>query len=200
MKNSEHKANQDNKTKSQGEGGTAATARATFAGGCFWCMQPIFESLQGVISATVGFTGGHTANPTYEEVSSGHTGHAEAVEVIYDPKKITYQELVEVFWRNIDPTTYNRQFSDYGSQYRTAIFYHNLEQRKLAEQSKAQLERAGSLGDKPIATEILPATTFYPAEEYHQDFFRKESFRYNLYKQGSGRESRLRELWGIAHK
>ena len=200
MENIEQKINQTAKNKSQSENESTERVKATFAGGCFWCMQPIFDSLQGVISTTVGYTGGHTENPTYEEVSSGHTGHAEAVELIYDPKKISYQEILDVFWRNIDPTTYNKQFSDYGSQYRTAIFYHDLEQRKLAEQSKSQLEQSGNFGDKPIATEILPATVFYPADEYHQNYYRKESFHYNLYKQGSGREIRLRELWGAAHK
>ena len=156
--------------------------KATFAGGCFWCMQGPFDFLDGVISNKEGYIGGKKENPTYEEVSSGATGHTEAVEVVYDPQKVSYKKLLEVFWRNIDPTTKNQQFADRGSQYRTAIFYHNEEQKQLAEQSKLELERSNKF-DKPIVTEILPATTFYSAEDYHQDYYKKNPFRYEMYKQ-----------------
>jgi methionine-S-sulfoxide reductase len=168
--------------------------KATFAGGCFWCMQGPFDFLDGVISTTVGYMGGIIENPTYEEVSTGTTGHAEVVEVLYDPQKISYKELLEVFWRNIDPTTKNQQFADKGSQYRTAIFYHNEEQKKLAEQSKAELEKSGKF-DKPIVTEIVKATSFYPAEDYHQDYYKKNPFHYEMYKQGSGRASFVERIW-----
>src|SRR5262245_24586916 len=144
-------------------------AKATFAGGCFWCMEPPFDKLDGVISTTAGYTGGHKANPTYQEVSAGTTGHAEAVEIVYDPRKITYAQLLEVFWRNIDPTTADRQFCDVGSQYRAAIFYHDETQRALAEQSKRTVARR--LG-RPVVTEILRGTAFYVAEEYHQDYYK----------------------------
>lgn len=168
--------------------------KATFAGGCFWCMQGPFDFLDGVISTTVGYMGGIIENPTYEEVSTGTTGHAEVVEVLYDPQKISYKELLEVFWRNIDPTTKNQQFADKGSQYRTAIFYHNEEQKKLAEQSKAELEKSGKF-DKPIVTEIVKATSFYPAEDYHQDYYKKNPFHYEMYKQDSGRASFVERIW-----
>jgi peptide-methionine (S)-S-oxide reductase len=168
---------------------------ATFAGGCFWCMEPPFDELPGVISTTSGYTGGQTKNPTYEEVSAGHTGHAEAVEVVYDPARISYERLLEVFWKNIDPITPNRQFCDVGSQYRSAIFYHGDEQKELAEKSKRAIERSGRF-DKPIVTEIHPAGPFYKAEEYHQDYYKKNPFRFNFYKFTCGRARRLAELWG----
>lgn len=169
--------------------------RATFAGGCFWCMEAPFEQLDGVASVTAGYTGGAAPNPTYEQVSSGTTGHAEAVQVVYDPAKVTYQQLLEAFWRNIDPTTPDRQFADKGSQYRTAIFSHTEEQRRFAEASKAELARSGTF-DRPIVTEIVPASTFYPAEEYHQDYYKKNAIHYKLYRIGSGREGFLKKLWG----
>jgi peptide-methionine (S)-S-oxide reductase len=168
---------------------------ATFAGGCFWCMEPPFDELPGVISTTSGYTGGRTRNPTYEEVSAGHTGHAEAVEVVYDPARISYERLLEVFWRNIDPITPNRQFCDVGSQYRSAIFYHGDEQKLLAEKSKRAIESSGRF-DTPIVTEIHPAGPFYKAEEYHQDYYKKNPIRFNFYKFSCGRARRLAELWG----
>jgi methionine-S-sulfoxide reductase len=168
---------------------------ATFAGGCFWCMEPPFKDLAGVKKVTVGYTGGHKANPTYGDVSSGQTGHAEAVEIVFDPAQITYQKLLDVFWRNIDPTTKNAQFADHGTQYRTAIFYHDEEQKRLAEASKEQIARSGKF-DGPIVTEITPASTFYPAEEYHQSYYLKCPLRYKAYKAGSGRQSFLERLWG----
>ena len=173
--------------------------KATFAGGCFWCMEPPFEKLKGVHEVVSGYTGGHTENPKYGEVSSGRTGHAEAVEVLYDPSLITYDELLEVFWRNIDPTTKDRQFVDVGSQYRAAIFYHSEEQRKAAEDSKRNLEASGRFG-KPIVTEIVPAGAFYPAEEYHQDYYKKSAARYKFYRFNSGRDQYLDRIWGKDRK
>src|SRR5947199_16144 len=178
-------------------GGAAAGAEeratATFAGGCFWCMQPPFEKLEGVLSTTVGYTGGHTRNPTYEEVSAGGTGHAESVEIVYDPGKIGYAKLLDVFWHNVDPLTPEAQFCDHGHQYRTAIFYHDDTQRRLAEESKQRLaQRFG----RPIATEIVAATAFYPAEEYHQRYHEKNPVRYRFYRWHCGRDARLEELWG----
>ena len=170
-------------------------AKATFAGGCFWCMEPPFDKLEGVISTTSGYIGGHQENPTYQEVSAGGTGHAEAVEILYDPDKISYGELLDVFWHNIDPITANRQFCDSGSQYRSAIFYHDEAQHHLAEQSKRALEQSGRFS-QPIVTEIVPATTFYPAETYHQDYYRKNPLRYKFYRYSCGRDQRLEELWG----
>lgn len=169
--------------------------KATFAGGCFWCMQPAFDKLKGVVSTTVGYTGGHTINPTYEDVSAGNTGHAEAIEIVFDPSRVTYEELLNVFWRNIDPTTPNRQFSDSGSQYRTAILYHNDEQKRMAELSKERLDRTGRF-DRPIVTEVMPATTFYRAEECHQKYYQKNEARYKAYSSGSGRYEYLDEVWG----
>ena len=169
--------------------------KATFAGGCFWCMEPPFDELPGVISTTSGYTGGRTKNPTYEEVSSGVTGHAEAVEVVYDPTKITYARLLDVFWKNIDPLTPNRQFCDVGTQYRAAIFYHHDEQKRLAEASKKALETSGRF-QQPIVTELAPASPFYQAEEYHQDYYKKNPIRFNFYKYTCGRARRLEELWG----
>jgi len=170
------------------------TARATFAGGCFWCMEPPFDKLDGVISTTSGYTGGQVKNPTYEQVSAGGTGHAEALQVVYDPAKISYAQLLEVFWRNIDPTVKDRQFCDVGNQYRTAIFYHDDEQKRLALESKQRLDKSGKLG--AIQTEIVPAGAFYPAEDYHQDYYKKNPIRYKYYRWSCGRDQRLEELWG----
>ena len=175
----------------------ANTAKATFAGGCFWCMEPPFEALDGVVSVTSGYTGGAKDRPTYEEVSAGGTGHAESVEIAYDPAKVSYQKLLDVFWHNVDPTTPDRQFCDKGRQYRTAIFYHDDTQKRLAEESKAALERTGKLPG-PIVTEIVSAGPFWPAEEYHQDYYKKNPVRYRYYRYGCGRDARLRELWGDA--
>lgn len=175
----------------------AGTAKATFAGGCFWCMEPPFDVLPGVISTTSGYTGGTKTNPTYEQVSAGGTGHAESVEVVYDPAKIGYEKLLEVFWHNVDPTVKDRQFCDGGSQYRTAIFFHNEEQKRLAEQSKAALEKSKPFAAS-IVTEITAAGTFYPAEDYHQDYYQKNRIRYKFYRYNCGRDARLQELWGKA--
>jgi len=169
--------------------------KATFAGGCFWCMEHPFDELQGVVSVTSGYTGGHTKNPTYEDVSSGSTGHAEAVQVVYDPAKISYAKLLDVFWHNIDPTDPNGQFCDVGTQYRSAIFYHGESQRKEAEESLRELERTKPFPGK-IATLIVPASEFWPAEEYHQHYYRKNPLRYRFYRTGCGRDARLRQLWG----
>jgi len=168
---------------------------STFAGGCFWCMEPPFDKLTGVISTTSGYTGGKTRNPTYEEVSAGHTGHAEAVRIVYDPAKISYSRLLQVFWHNIDPIASNRQFCDSGNQYRSAIFYHNEMQKKLALESQQTLDKSKKFPGR-IVTEITPATEFYPAEEYHQDYYRKNPLRYKYYRHSCGRDKRLKELWG----
>ena len=173
--------------------GNTATAKATFAGGCFWCMEPPYDELEGVISTISGYIGGTKKNPTYEEVVSGATGHAEAVQVTYDPAKISYEKLLEVFWRNIDPLTANAQFCDSGSQYRSAIFYHDGAQKTLAEASKKSLQ---GRFDRPIVTEIVRAAEFYPAEDYHQDYYKKNPIRYKVYRYGCGRDQRLREIWG----
>lgn len=178
--------------------GAKGLARATFAGGCFWCMEHPYDELEGVKSTTSGYTGGHIENPTYREVSSGGTGHTEAVMVIYDPKKISYEELLKVFWRNIDPLTPNRQFCDSGSQYRTGIFYHNEKQRQLAQESKKALEKSGRFS-QPIVTEITAASKFYVAEGYHQDYYEKKPFQYAIYRYSCGRDRRLRQLWGENH-
>ncbi|MFS1516004.1 peptide-methionine (S)-S-oxide reductase MsrA [Bacillus sp. SCS-151] len=170
-------------------------AKATFAGGCFWCMEPPFEKLDGVIDAVSGYTGGQQENPTYKEVSAGTTGHIEAVEIIYDPEKVTYETLLEIFWRQVNPTDSGGQFVDRGEQYRTAIFYQNEEQKELAEQSKSSLNESGRYND-PIVTEILPAATFYKAEEYHQDYYKKNSLKYKFYRHNSGRDQYLDETWG----
>lgn len=168
--------------------------KATFAGGCFWCTEADFEKLPGVVRVVSGYTGGHKENPTYSEVSSGMTGHVEAVQVHYDPSKITYRELLDYFWKHIDPTDGGGQFVDRGSQYRSAIFYHDEEQKRLAEKSKEALEKSGKFG-KPIVTEIIKFTKFYEAEEYHQDYYKKSSVKYNLYRYGSGRDQFLKEAW-----
>ena len=170
-------------------------AVAIFAGGCFWCMEPPYDRIPGVDATISGYTGGRTANPTYEQVSSGRTGHAEAVQVIYDPKKVTYEKLLDIFWHNVDPTVKDQQFCDHGNQYRTAIFYQNEEQRKAAEASKAALDKSKPFKE-PIVTQIVMAGPFYPAEDYHQDFYMKNPVRYNLYRTGCGRDARLKQLWG----
>jgi peptide-methionine (S)-S-oxide reductase len=168
-------------------------AKATFAGGCFWCMEPPFDKVPGVISTTSGYAGGQKKNPTYEEVSTGGTGHAESVQVLYDPAKVTYSKLLEVFWYNIDPFAKDRQFCDTGTQYRSVIFYNREEQKKLALQSKSKLQKKFK---EPIVTEIVPLKEFYPAEEYHQDFYKKNPVHYHAYRTGCGRDQRLEEIWG----
>jgi len=180
-----------------GEAGVRGLEKATFAGGCFWCMEPAFDHVEGVVSVTAGYTGGTKKDPTYEEVSSGTTGHAESVEVLYDPSKVSYEELLSVFWHNIDPTVKDRQFCDVGRQYKSAIFYHNGEQRRKAEASKKALEESKRFNG-PIYTEIVPASQFYPAEEYHQGYYKKNPVRYKFYRWNCGRDERLRELWGKA--
>lgn len=171
-----------------------ATGTATFAGGCFWCMEPPFEKLEGVGAVVSGYTGGEKENPSYEQVSSGATGHREAVQVTYDPAKISYATLLDVFWRSIDPTDAGGQFADRGSQYKTGIFYHDDEQKSLAEKSRQALEQSGTF-DKPIVVEILPAGPFYAAETYHQDYYKKNPTHYNRYKVGSGRKGFLESVW-----
>ena len=175
----------------------ARTAKATFAGGCFWCMEAPFDKLPGGVSVTAGYTGGQLKNPTYEQVSAGGTGHAEAVQIVFDPQKIGYDQLLTIFWHNIDPTVKDRQFCDVGNQYRTAVFYHDAEQKRLAEQSKAALEKSKPFPG-PIVTEIVPAGVFYPAEEYHQQYYKKNPIRYRFYRTSCGRDGRLKELWGEA--
>lgn len=169
--------------------------KATFAGGCFWCMQALYDALEGVVSTTVGYTGGDTVDPSYEEVSRGDTGHAEAVRIVYDPSVVSYAELLRVFWRNIDPLDASGQFCDKGRQYRSAIFYHDETQRRLAEETKQALAQSPRF-HKPIVTEIAPASEFYAAEDYHQSFYRKSPLRYNFYRFACGRDRRLAELWG----
>lgn len=168
---------------------------ATLAGGCFWCMEPPFERLEGVVKVTSGYSGGVEINPTYEEVASGRTSHAESVEVVYDPEKISYEKILEVFWMNIDPTQADGQFADRGKQYRTAIFYHDDEQKAAAEESKKKLEESGKF-DSPIVTSIEPFNSFYKAEDYHQDYYKKNPVHYKMYKKGSGREGFIKSTWG----
>lgn len=177
------------------ESGAAKPDTAIFAGGCFWCMVHPFDKIDGVKEVISGYTGGHKKNPTYEEVSSGTTGHVEAIEVIYDPSRVSYRKLLDVFWRQIDPTDAGGQFVDRGSQYRTVIFYHSEEQKRLAEESRRELEKSGRFG-KPIVTEILPASVFYRAEEYHQDYYKKNPLRYKFYRFNSGRDQFLKKVWG----
>jgi len=172
-------------------------AVATFAGGCFWCMEPPFDKIDGVLATTSGYTGGTKQSPTYEEVSSGSTGHAEAVQVLYDPKKVSYEKLLDVFWHNIDPTVTDRQFCDVGTQYRTAIFVNGDAQRAAAEASKAAIEKSKPFKE-PIVTPIVTATEFWPAEEYHQNYYQKNPVRYTYYRTGCGRDARLKQLWGAA--
>src|SRR5690348_14100689 len=169
--------------------------KAIFAAGCFWCTEAAFQDLPGVVSAVSGYTGGTTRNPTYEEVSSGRTGHAESVEVTFDPAKISYDRLLDIFWVNHDPTVTNRQFCDSGTQYRPAIFYLNDEQKRAAEASKAKWEKLKPF-PQPILTQIVPAGQFWPAEDYHQDYYKKNRLRYNFYVSGCGRYARLDSLWG----
>lgn len=168
---------------------------AIFAGGCFWCMEPVFDATPGVISVTPGYTGGSTRDPSYREVSSGESGHVEAVRITFDPARVAYRELLAIFWHNIDPTTRNRQFCDFGSQYQSAIFYLDDQQKRAAEESRRELEESKPF-ERPIATEIRPAGEFYPAEEYHQQYYKKEPLRYKMYHEGCGRKGRLKELWG----
>jgi len=170
-----------------------ATAVATFAGGCFWCTEADFDKVEGVISTTSGFIGGMVVNPTYEQVVTGRTGHTEAVEIVYNPAAVSYEQLLEVFWKNHDPLAKDRQFCDRGNQYRPGIFYHNDEQRRLAEASKQKYQARFK---QPIQTEITAATTFYKAEEYHQDYYKKNPVRYQFYRFNCGRDARLEELWG----
>jgi len=166
---------------------------ATFAGGCFWCMEEPYDVVNGVISTTSGYTGGKVLNPTCKQVSAGNTGHTESVQIKYDANKVNYERLLAIFWRNIDPTVENRQFCDVGSQYRSAIFYHNQQQKELAEKTKQQVAKQLN---KKIYTEIIPATTFYSAEEYHQNYYEKNKFLYKFYRSRCGRDERLREIWG----
>ncbi len=177
--------------------GSVKTETATFAGGCFWCTQADFEKLPGIVKVVAGYTGGQKQNPAYEEVSSGTTGHVEAVQVYYDPSKVTYTELLDYFWRHVDPTDPGGQFVDRGSQYRSVIFYHNEEQKRLAEKSKEALNKSGNF-DKPIVTEIIKFTNFYPAEDYHQDYYQKNPLRYKYYRHASGRDQFLEKAWGKA--
>jgi peptide-methionine (S)-S-oxide reductase len=172
-----------------------ATAVAVFAGGCFWCMEEAFEKVPGVVSAVSGYTGGHVKNPSYEAVSSGGTGHVEAVQVTYDTARIGYPQLLQVFWKNVDPTTPNRQFCDVGEQYTAAIFVADETQKRLAEESKSEVERTKTFKE-PIVTQIRPASEFYPAEDYHQDYYKKNPVRYKFYKFNCGRSERLANLWG----
>lgn len=168
---------------------------ATFAGGCFWCMEPPFEKLEGVREVISGYTGGHKKDPTYKEVSEGGTGHVEAIQIVYDPSKVTYEKLLDVFWMQIDPTDGGGQFVDRGAQYRSAIFYHNKEQKRVAEESKAALEKSGRFS-RPVVTGIIPFSEFYRAEEYHQDYYKKSSLKYKFYRYNSGRDQYLDKTWG----
>jgi len=172
-----------------------ATQKATFAGGCFWCVEADFDKVPGVLSTTSGYIGGSVASPTYEQVSGKATGHAEAVEIVFDPAKVSYERLLQVYWRSIDPTTPDRQFCDVGSPYRTAIFTHGAQQAQEARRSLEALERTKPFRE-PIVTQIVPATTFYPAESYHQDYAKKNPVRYRYYRTSCGRDARLEALWG----
>lgn len=173
----------------------AAPAKAYFAGGCFWCMEEAFEKVEGVVSVVSGYMGGTLSDPTYEQVSAERTGHAEAVEISYDPSKVSYQKLLEAFWRNIDPVTPNAQFCDHGSQYRSVVFYGTEEEQRLSEESKSAIERSKRFS-APIVTQLVKASTFYPAEDYHQDYYKKNPIRYKYYKFNCGRVQRLEALWG----
>jgi peptide-methionine (S)-S-oxide reductase len=174
-----------------------ALEKAVLAGGCFWCMEAPFDQFPGVVSVLPGYIGGKKKNPTYKEVSAGGTGHAEAVQIVYDPAKISYEKLLAVYWHNIDPTVSNRQFCDTGNQYRSAIFFNTEEQRRIALQSRAALEKNKPFKET-VVTEITPAGEFYPAEEYHQHYYKKNPLRYKYYRNGCGRDQRLKELWGNA--
>jgi len=172
-----------------------STETATFAAGCFWCMDPPFDEINGVISTTSGYTGGHQDNPTYQQVSAGSTGHTEAIQIIFDPTQVSYEQLLDVYWRNSDPTTAKRQFCDIGSQYRPEIFYHNQKQRLSAEASKQKIEQSKHF-PADIITPITSASTFWPAEEYHQNYYLKNPIRYKFYRYNCGRDQRLEQLWG----
>ena len=173
---------------------------AYFAGGCFWCMQYAFDRVKGVKKTVVGYTGGNAVAPSYEDVSSGETGHAESIEVLYDPKEVTYSQLLDVFWHNTDPTTVNRQFADAGTQYRTAIFYRNDEEKKAAQDSEAALVKSNKYEGKPIVTQLVPAGTFYPAEDYHQEYYKKNPGHFQAYEYGSGRAGYIKRTWPDADK
>jgi peptide-methionine (S)-S-oxide reductase len=175
--------------------GDRDTEQATFAAGCFWCIEADLEKVKGVLSVTSGYTGGSVTDPTYKQVAAGMTGHTEAVRVVFDPRIISYEELLDIFWRNIDPTVSDQQFCDVGSQYRSAIFYHDEAQRKAAEKSKAELAKSKPFAE-PVVTEITAATDFYPAEAYHQDYYKKNPLPYSAYRKGCGRDRRLKDLWG----
>ena len=179
----------------QAAGSAVALATATFAGGCFWCMEPPFDALTGVVSTTSGYTGGRTPAPTYEDVSNGDTGHAEALQVVFDPAKVTYEKLLEVYWHNVDALDGGGQFCDRGTQYRPAIFYHSAEQQRLADASKVRI--AAQLG-KAVAVQLVAASKFFAAEQYHQDYYTKNPARYKFYKWNCGRQQRLDQLWGKA--
>jgi len=180
-------------TAAEPEAKPKSTATAVFAGGCFWCMEPPYDKLPGVVATTSGYSGGQKLNPTYEQVSAGDTGHIEVIQVSYDPKQVSYQKLLEVFWRNVDPLDQGGQFCDRGNTYTTAIFYQNEEQKKLVEKSKMEIEK--KLG-KTVVTTIRPAATFYAAEDYHQDYYQKNPLRYKYYRYSCGRDQRLDQLWG----
>ncbi|MEJ7928733.1 peptide-methionine (S)-S-oxide reductase MsrA [Ramlibacter sp. AN1015] len=173
------------------------TAKATFAGGCFWCVEADFDKVPGVLETVSGYIGGTVPNPSYEQVSTQDTGHAEAVQITYDPAKVSYEQLLATYWRSVDPTTKDRQFCDIGSPYRTAIFTHGPIQMQAARQSLQKLQQTKPF-EAPIVTEIVPATTFYPAEDYHQDYYRKNPVRYQFYRWRCGRDARLQELWGAS--
>jgi peptide-methionine (S)-S-oxide reductase len=173
----------------------AILGKAYFAGGCFWCMEEAFEKVEGVLSVSSGYMGGTVANPNYEDVSAGRTGHAESVEVVYDPARVSYQKLLDAFWRNVDPITPNAQFCDHGSQYRSAVFFQTDEEKRVAEATKQAIEQSRRFKE-PIVTQIVMASQFYPAEDYHQDFYKKNPVRYKFYKYNCGRAQRLEELWG----
>ncbi|MGA8276664.1 MAG: peptide-methionine (S)-S-oxide reductase MsrA [Rhodanobacteraceae bacterium] len=178
----------------------AGLERATFAGGCFWCMEPPFIDLPGVVSVTAGYAGGSMVDPTYEDVSAGGTGHAESVEIVFDPRIVDYAQLLHIYWHNIDPTEKDRQFCDSGNQYRTAIFYHSPAQKQKAEDSKAAIEKLPQFAGKTLYTEIVPAGPFYAAEDYHQHYFRKNPVSYKFYRWNCGRDQRLEQIWGEAPK
>jgi peptide-methionine (S)-S-oxide reductase len=175
--------------------GDAPLGKAYFAGGCFWCMEEAFEKVEGVLSATSGYMGGTVPNPSYEAVSAGRTGHAESVEVVYDPAKVSYQRLLDTFWHNVDPVTPNAQFCDHGSQYRSAIFFQTEEEKRASDASKQAIEQSKRFNE-PIVTQIVMASQFYQAEEYHQDYYKKNPIRYKFYKYNCGRAQRLEALWG----
>ncbi|MBU0768760.1 MAG: peptide-methionine (S)-S-oxide reductase MsrA [Proteobacteria bacterium] len=190
-----HQVNSMDKMEKPMKDNTEKTASAVFAGGCFWCTESDFEKVDGVIDAISGYTGGHVKNPTYKQVSAGGTGHLESVKVIYDPSKVNYEQLLDYFWRHVDPTDSGGQFVDRGSQYRSAIFYANETEKRLAEKSKQELAASGQF-NKPIATDILPLGEFYPAEDYHQNYYKKNPIRYHYYRYGSGRDQFLKKTWG----